>query len=141
MSNEAAFQDNNEINSAVRRCLIIEDNTLAAEIMTIFFKKNGIISEIAENGEIGLKMYLDDPTKYDVIFLDLQMPVMDGYEVKKRIEENNFLTGNFTPIIVMSGTYFVNDTESCGFKYFLKKPFDLEVVPGLIDEVIEGNRH
>ena len=116
------------------RCLIVEDNIHAAEIMTIFFKRNGIASDTAENGQLGLQMYLDKPSEYDVIFLDLQMPVMDGYEVVRRIRES----GSTIPIVAMSGSY-AGVAENGGFDFFLKKPFEMRRLAEIINDVKQMN--
>ena len=118
-------------------CLIVDDNIPAAEIMTIFFERNGISSEIAENGQIGLQMYLDKPLEYDAIFLDLQMPVMSGYEMAKRVRESGMPTSGTIPIVAMSGSY-TDSAEGQGiFNYFLKKPFKIHRLTEVLDEVIK----
>ena len=117
------------------KCLIVDDNIHAAEIMTLFFERNGIISETAENGQVGLKMYFDKPLEYDVIFLDLQMPVMNGYEMAQQIRESGVLNSNTVPIVAMSGTYTGDITGSGEFDYFLKKPFKLRCLTEIIKEV------
>jgi len=116
------------------RCLIIEDNIQAAEIMTIFFERNGIASKTAENGQAGLQMYLDNPLDYDVIFLDLQMPKMDGYKVAKRIRESGIPRSSTIPIVAMSGTY-TGVAENSGFDYFLKKPFEMRRLAEIMKEL------
>ena len=122
------------------KCLIVDDNIQAAEIMTIFFERNGIVAETAENGQIGLQMYLDKPSEYDVIFLDLQMPVMDGYEMAKRIRESGVLNSKTIPIVAMSGTYTGDMAESGRFSYFLKKPFEMRCLTEIINDVKQINR-
>jgi len=117
------------------RCLIVEDNVYAAEIMTIYFERNGITSETAENGQIGLQMYLNKPSEYDVVFIDLQMPAMDGYEMAKRIRESGVSKSATIPIVAMSGTYTGEITRSAGFTYFLKKPFEMRDLAEIIKEV------
>ncbi len=119
-------------------CLIVEDNTAAAELMEIFFKRNGIMSEIAENGQIGLQMYFNAPNRYDIIFLDLHMPVMDGFEVVKKIRESGAASSSFSiPIVAMSGSNTGDVVGRGRFDYFLKKPFELRKLLTVIEEVLE----
>jgi len=122
------------------RCLIVEDNINAAEIMTIFFERNGIVSETAGNGQLGLQMYFDKPSEYDVIFLDLQMPLMNGFEMAKRIRESGVSKSRTIPIVAMSGTYAENMIEGGGFSYFLKKPFTMRCLAEIIEEIKQTTR-
>ena len=108
--------------------------------MTIFFERNGFVSEAAENGQIGLQIYLEKPSEYDVIFLDLQMPVMDGYEMAKRIRESGAFNSSTIPIVAMSGTYTGISADGGGFNYFLKKPFEMRHVAEIIKEVKQGKQ-
>ena len=133
MGNNNSISGNREL-----RCLIVEDNAQAAEIMTIFFERNGIDSKTAENGQAGLQMYLDNPSEYDVIFLDLQMPVMDGYEMAKRVRESSAENSSEIPIVAMSGT-FTGVAAGSGFNYFLKKPFEMRCLIEIIDELKQVN--
>ena len=130
------MKKNNINNKNKLHCLIVEDNIQAAEILAIFFKRNGISFETAENGETGLKMYLENPLKYNLIFLDLEMPVMNGYEMAKRIRESDMPMSNKIPIIVMSGTYTNVESEEGLFNYFIKKPFKISCLINIINEVI-----
>jgi len=117
-------------------CMIIEDNLQAAEIITIFFERNKITSETAENGKIGLKMYFNNPLKYDAIFLDLEMPVMNGYETAKLIRESNIPASDTIPIVAMSGTYTDSGVlKTSLFNYFIKKPFRINSLIGIIKEI------
>ncbi len=130
----------NENNCLSRiKCLIVEDNYFAADIMAIFFKNNKIECEIAENGEIGLQIYTRNPEKYDVIFCDLQMPVMDGNEMTKLIRRSKLPTAVTVPIVAMSGTVTGDIVSKIGFSYFLKKPFELHSLLSVINRVLDKN--
>ncbi len=131
------FKTNRHKNYTKYKCLIIEDNVFALDILSIFFKRNGIESETAENGQIGLQMYLANPTKYDIIFLDLQMSIMDGYEVAKRIRESGTLTASTITIVAMSGTNTSGVIGKYGVNYFLKKPFELSYLLDIFDEFVD----
>lgn len=117
-------------------CLVIEDNFYAADIMGIFFQKNGIHCDIAENGEVGLQKFMQNPEMYQVIFCDLQMPVMDGHEVAKHIRKSGLSTAKTIPIVAMSGTITGDVVGSESFSYFLKKPFELRLLLDTIDEML-----
>jgi CheY-like chemotaxis protein len=116
-------------------CLIVEDNIHAAEIMSIYLERNGISFETAANGQDGLRLYLNNPLAYNAVFADLQMPVMNGIEMMKRIRESGLPNANTIPIIAMSGTYTGYTTGKDGFNYFLKKPFEMRRLAEIIHEV------
>lgn len=136
MNYEAHFNEA-DVKKKVHNCLIIEDNLPAAEIMSIYFDRNGIKSEIGENGQIGLDMFLKDPNRYDVIFLDLQMPVMDGFETAKCIRESNLPIASTIPLVAMSGTNTGDLVGDGLFDYFLKKPFELRSLLFILNELIK----
>jgi CheY-like chemotaxis protein len=127
--------NDSEYGGNIFRCLIVDDNLQAAEIITIFFERNGIISETAENGFEGLKMYLNNPSAYDVIFLDLQMPVMNGFEMAEQIRKCGAVNAGTIPIVAMSGTYTGDITGKGEFNYFLKKPFEMRRLLDIINEI------
>lgn len=118
------------------RCLVVEDNYYAADVMSIYLQRIGIECVIAENGEIGLELYLGNPCHYHLIFCDLQMPVMDGYEMMNKIRGSGLSTALTIPIVAMSGTISGDSVGQSRFSYFLKKPFELKSLPGIIDEVM-----
>ncbi len=127
-------------NCGILKCLVIEDNFFAADIMTIFFRKNGIECDTAENGQIGLGKYLQAPEMYDVIFCDLQMPVMDGCEVVRCIRQSGMPSAETIPIVAMSGSITGDVVSKEGFDYFLKKPFELQILLRTITEVTKKSR-
>ena len=131
--------NNEAVNKLRYRCLIVEDNLDAAEIMSMFFDRNGIHSEVTHNGLDGLQKYLAAPAEYDVIFVDLQMPVMDGYEMTKRIRESGAPSSKTIPIVAMSGSITGESGDKSLFSYFLRKPFDILCLTDIIDKVITPN--
>ncbi len=128
--------DNDNMRPRHLSCLIVEDNFFAADVLSIYLKRNGIECEIAENGEIGLNMYLANPLRYDLILCDLQMPVMDGYAMMRRIRSSGLETAVTIPIVAMSGTFSGDTVGQNLFSYFLKKPFELNCLLGIIVKVL-----
>jgi CheY-like chemotaxis protein len=122
------------------RCLIAEDNIKAVEIMVTFLEQNGIAAATAKNGLEGLQLFLNNSLEYDMIFVDLQMPVMDGYEMTKQIRESGVSNSRTIPILAMSGIHTAVISEKCGFDYFLKKPFDMCRLTEIIQEVRQTNK-
>ena len=104
--------------------------------MSLFFEKNNISSATAENGRDGLQMFCSDPLGYDAIFMDLQMPVMDGYETTKHIRESGAENAKTVPIIAMSGTNWCITPGRDGFDYFMRKPFKMADLMGVLEDML-----
>ncbi|MCR5432629.1 MAG: hybrid sensor histidine kinase/response regulator [Lachnospiraceae bacterium] len=95
-----------------RRILIAEDNVLMGEILATILGYRGLASENAINGREALDMYLShEPFYYDMIFMDIQMPVMDGIEATRRIRESNKADAQIIPIIALSANTSLDDME------------------------------
>jgi two-component system, sensor histidine kinase len=102
--------------------LVVEDNPINQKLMAILLKQLGCLADMAGNGAEAVDMA--GKKKYDVIFMDLQMPVMDGYQATELIRK---LTNRFTPIIALTAKVFQEDQEKCvecGMNDFLTKPVE-----------------
>lgn len=109
--------------------LLVEDNILNQRIVTFSLRKYHHEVTIANNGKEALEIFKN--SRFDVILMDIMMPVMDGldatlhireYEALKRIEKQ-------TPIIALTANTMDNDREKClsyGMNEFMAKPFDME---------------
>jgi len=87
--------------------------------------------DCAENGSEAVKMFSEAPDKYDVIFMDVQMPVMDGYEATRQIRALGVARARTIPIIAMTANVFREDVERClavGMNGHVGKPLDLDAV-------------
>lgn len=110
--------------------LVIEDNPINQKMIQHTLKNLGITTECANNGKEGLEMYMKYHDNYNVIFMDIQMPVMNGVESTKRIieyEGENKL--NHTPIIVVTANALKGDRERFmaeGMDEYVSKPIDLQ---------------
>lgn len=115
--------------------LIVEDNAFAAEIMSIYLERQGFNTDIAENGKIAFDMFSADPDRYDAIFMDLQMPIMNGYESTMMIRNNGCIQGANIPIIATTGET-LTDLSKWGFTDALKKPFQMQELLPLIKKFL-----
>lgn len=112
-----------------RRILLVEDNEINAEIETELLEQEGFLVETAENGQAALDRLLSAPQgAYDLILMDLQMPVMDGWEASRAIRSlpDPVLAG--IPIIALSANAMESDrrkSRACGIDEHLTKPMDL----------------
>ncbi len=109
--------------------LVVEDNPINQKMIQHTLKNMGITSDCANNGQEGLNMYISN-SQYDVIFMDIQMPVMNGIEATKEIlkyEKKNNL--NHTPIIAVTANALKGDREkfmSEGMDEYVSKPINLD---------------
>ena len=115
-------------NYAGKRILLVEDNELNREIATEIIGMTGVTIDIAENGKIAVEKVMEAPEKwYDLIFMDIQMPVMNGYEATAAIRA---LAGSRckVPIIAMTANAFAEDVQlakNTGMNEHIAKPLDL----------------
>ena len=111
--------------------LLAEDVEINREIVQVLLEPTGIIIDCAKNGVEAVKMFGDDPDRYGVIFMDLQMPEMDGYEATIRIRSLETQKAKTVPIVAMTANVFKEDVEKCleaGMSGHIGKPIDLKDV-------------
>jgi signal transduction histidine kinase/CheY-like chemotaxis protein len=116
--------------------LLAEDVKVNSEILLALFEPTLLKIDCAENGLEAVGMFVESSDKYDMIFMDLQMPEMDGYEATKRIRAMNLEKAKNIPIIAMTANVFKEDVERClktGMNDHIGKPIDF-------DEVLEKMR-
>jgi len=109
------------------RVLLVEDNALNQKLMIINLSKLNCIVTIANNGLEGLNIF--KVQKFDVILMDLMMPVMDGFESSMEIRklENEEKSRGYTHIIAFTANTLNNDFQKCvenGMDYLMEKPFN-----------------
>jgi CheY-like chemotaxis protein len=110
------------------RILLVEDVEINREIVITLLEPTQVEIECAQNGVIALQMFNQSPQKYNMIFMDVQMPEMDGYETTRRIRDGEKETKTQIPIIAMTANVFREDIEKCleaGMNGHLGKPLDL----------------
>lgn len=115
-------------NYAGKRILLVEDNALNREIATEIIGMTGVTIDIAENGKIAVEKVMEAPEKwYDLIFMDIQMPIMNGYEATAAIRALAGSRGK-VPIITMTANAFAEDVQlakNTGMNEHIAKPLDL----------------
>jgi len=111
--------------------LLAEDIEINREIVFGLFENTGARITAAENGIIAVDKFQEDPEAFDVIFMDIHMPEMDGYEATKKIRDLDLPKAKAIPIIAMTANVFKNDIERCmevGMNDHVGKPLDIEEV-------------
>ncbi len=123
MAVQIAAQDEEDIKGLLRGryILLVEDNKMNVMVATKFLTRWGVRWEVAENGQIGLDKVRQN--RYDLVLMDLQMPVMDGYDASKAIRQ----TDKETPIVALTASALINVQENvieAGMNDYITKPFD-----------------
>jgi signal transduction histidine kinase/DNA-binding response OmpR family regulator len=116
--------------------LLAEDVEINREIVLALLEPTKLAIACAENGAIALQMFKDNPEKYNMIFMDVHMPEMDGYEATRRIRALEIPQAKAIPIVAMTANVFRQDIERClasGMNDHIGKPLDF-------DEVLEKLR-
>mgnify|MGYP002750256380 CR=1 FL=1 len=115
-------------NYAGKRILLVEDNALNREIATEIIGMTGVTIDSAENGKIAVEKVMEAPEKwYDLIFMDIQMPIMNGFEATAAIRALADSRGK-VPIIAMTANAFAEDVQlakNTGMNEHIAKPLDL----------------
>ena len=124
------------------RFLCAEDNELNAEILTELLKIEGAKCTICENGEEILKAFEQSaPGDYDMILMDIQMPVMNGYEATKAIRRSSHELAKTIPIIAMTANAFSEDIQhslAAGMNAHISKPVDMKTLEKTIRSIKSG---
>ena len=122
--------------------LCAEDNELNAEILTELLKLEGAECTICENGEEILKAFEQSvPGDYDMILMDVQMPVMNGYEATKAIRRSSHKLAKTIPIIAMTANAFSEDIQhslAAGMNAHVSKPVEMKVLEKTIRSIKSG---
>ncbi|GHU05230.1 hypothetical protein FACS1894158_07420 [Betaproteobacteria bacterium] len=116
-------------NFAGRYVLLAEDVDINREIVLAILEPTELEIDCATNGVEALEMFQKSPERYELIFMDIQMPVMDGFEATRRIRALDMPRAKNIPIIAMTANVFREDIEQCmeaGMNGHVGKPLDVE---------------
>ncbi len=116
--------------------LLAEDNQIFSDILATYLGRQGALVDIVADGQAGLALYLAQPNRYDIIFVDMQMPVMDGYEMASRIRLSDADRASPVPMVVMSGWPLSQTINGNIFNGLLRKPFSLEDMLSVIRQIL-----
>jgi signal transduction histidine kinase/CheY-like chemotaxis protein len=124
-----------EDNFAGFRILLAEDVDINREIVLALLEPTGISIECAENGSMAVRIFNASPDAFDIIFMDIQMPEMDGYEATRAIRASPAPHAATIPIIAMTANVFKEDVERClkaGMNGHVGKPLDFDELMHLL---------
>jgi CheY-like chemotaxis protein len=115
------------------RILVVEDGTSNQKLINVVLQRAGVTVELANNGQIGFDMAM--ATQYDVILMDMQMPVMDGFTATRRLRQE----GCKLPIIALTANAMKGEEEKCraaGCSGYLSKPIDVDLLLRTLAELV-----
>ena len=139
------YRDTSKVDLRDANVLLVEDNLINQKIVILSIKNTVKDIEIANNGLEAVEKF--NSSKYDIILMDLQMPVMDGIQATKKIREIELDKRLFpTPIIAITANALAGDREHClasGMDEYISKPFQVEVLISKMKNLlaISGTMH
>ena len=123
--------------------LLAEDVDINREIVLALLEPSNIEIDCAMNGAEAVEMFNDNPERYEMIFMDLQMPEMDGYSATKNIRASEFERGKEIPIVAMTANVFQEDIDKCmeaGMNGHIGKPLDFDEVVKQLRKYLKNKR-
>ena len=124
-----------------RKLLLVEDNPLNREIAKKLLQEQGFLIDEAINGQVAVdKVAASRSGEYAVVLMDIQMPIMDGYEATKQIRDlDNRILAN-VPIVAMTANAFGEERKkafACGMNGYVTKPIEINVLFETLKQIIE----
>ena len=119
--------------------LLVEDNLINQKIVLLSLKKLVKNIDVAVNGKEALDKF--GTSKYDLVLMDVQMPIMNGYTAAKKIREIEVSSNSHTPIIAITANALLGDKEECfaaGMDDYISKPFQIEVLIQKMRNLLEA---
>ena len=129
--NDETSDADTEVRFDGKKLLLAEDIEINREILTSLLDDTGLIIDCAQDGQEALDMIKAYPDKYDLVFMDIQMPKMDGLEATRQIRALHMQREKRLPIVAMTANVFKSDIDKClaaGMDDHLGKPIDINEV-------------
>lgn len=124
------------------KVLVAEDNGLSGELLQAVLETKGIESELAFDGrEAVSKFQASEPDTYDAILMDVEMPLMDGYEAARTIRASKHVQSGSIPIIAMTANDGIEDIQAAranGMDGHIAKPIDVDRLAKLLTRGLEN---
>ena len=124
------------------RILLAEDNALNAEIAKTLLEDAGAVLTVVADGRQAVESFVAAPESFDVIILDLMMPVMGGLAAAKKIRGLNFSIAKDIPIVAMTANAFKEDVQQCleaGMNAHVAKPFDMAKLRQVLCQLVRSD--
>ncbi|MFA4947607.1 MAG: PAS domain S-box protein [Candidatus Krumholzibacteriia bacterium] len=123
------------------RILLAEDNPVNQKLAKLLLEKAGYAVEVAANGKEAVEIFVASPDRFKLIFMDIQMPLMDGLEATKAIREKGF---SAIPIVAMTARAMSGDHDSClqaGMTDYIAKPIRKNTVLEIVEKLTRPAAH
>ena len=124
-----------------KKILLVEDNELNQEIAVEILQEAGFVMDVADDGTLAVeKMQAAEPGQYDLILMDIQMPILDGYEATKQIRSIKRSGVSDIPIIAMTANAFDEDKKAAleaGMDGHIAKPIDIPKLMDLLTDILK----
>jgi signal transduction histidine kinase/CheY-like chemotaxis protein len=127
-----------------RRVLLAEDVEINREIVLALLEPTKLEIDCAEDGHEVVRMFGENPGRYDIIFMDVQMPGMDGFEATRRIRSSDHPRARQIPIIAMTANVFREDVDKClqaGMNDHIGKPLDIEELMSKLRKFLPADKN
>ena len=124
------------------RILLAEDNALNAEIAKTLLEDAGAVLTVVADGQQAVESFVAAPESFDVIILDLMMPVMGGLAAAKKIRGLDFSIAKDIPIVAMTANAFKEDVQQCleaGMNAHVAKPFDMAKLRQVLCQLVRSD--
>jgi len=119
------------VNFKGRTVLLVEDIEINREIIIALLEDTEVTIDCAENGQIAVDMFVAAPDRYDLVFMDIQMPVLDGYTATRALRALDIPQARSVPIVAMTANAFADDVERCrdaGMNDHIAKPIEIDIL-------------
>jgi signal transduction histidine kinase/CheY-like chemotaxis protein/HPt (histidine-containing phosphotransfer) domain-containing protein len=133
-----------------KHILLVEDNKMNQEIVVGLLEQSGVAIDIASNGQEAVEMFKENQDKYQLILMDIQMPIMDGYEATKQIKQIKEESADISqpsdniPIIALTANAMKEDiekTKAAGMDEHLNKPIEVEKLYTTLQKYLSIDRN
>ncbi|MDL2217417.1 response regulator [Christensenellaceae bacterium OttesenSCG-928-M15] len=124
-----------------KHVLLAEDVAINQEILITLLAETGVSISCAQNGLEAAEMFEKDPTQYDMVFMDIHMPVMDGFKATRAIRALPHAWAKEVPILAMTANVFREDVEKClaaGMNGHIGKPIDMDEIIKKMQEYLSS---
>ncbi|MDH5327166.1 MAG: response regulator [Gammaproteobacteria bacterium] len=117
-----------------RRILVVEDNLINQKVLLGMLRKFGCLADVVDNGEKAYRLILEK--EYELVFMDCQMPIMDGYEATRRVRKFEGKS-HHTPIVALTANAMQGDKDAClnaGMDDYLSKPLKQDLLLKILEK-------